>query len=259
MSEEPEGDISSVNARPSRTDGHNVEPDVPALTGSLVDFRPSTLLHFLGLTSKTGSLRVATNDRTVVLWLHNGRFTAAGADGRGDLVEAVVTALRTPTGRFGFEEGAGPPADAATVAWGGRAVVDVLEEAADAIAEWEDYAEVMPSTAMVVALLHAGTDGPLSADAWSVVVAVAAGRDTPASVATHLAWPALRACRAVKELVDAGRAELRQPAGRSATSRRSMTGPAAAVLTSTERPLWPGGGADSGDWRTPWYDSTEPA
>lgn len=237
-----------------------MEPDAPALTGSLVDFRPSTLLHFLGLTAKTGALRVATGDRTVVLWLHNGRFTAAGADGRDDLIEAVVTALRTPMGRFGFEEGAGPPADAPTVAWRGRAVVDVLEEAADAVAEWEDYAEIMPSTAMVVGLLHVDRGGPLRADAWSVVVAVAAGHDTPASVAAELGWPALRACRAIKELVDAGRAELRGPAGRRATSRRSMAGPAAAVLTSTERPLWPGGGSDSGDWRTPWYDTTsEPA
>lgn len=236
-----------------------MEHDAPALTGSLVDFRPSTLLHFLGLTAKTGALRVATDDRTVVLWLHNGRFTAAGADGRVDLVEAVVTALRTPTGRFGFEEGAGPPPDAVAVAWEGRAVVDVLEEAADAIAEWEDYAEIMPSTAMVIALQRCDAEGPLSADAWSVVVAVTAGRDTPASAAAHLGWPGLRVCRAVKELVDAGRAELRQPAGRPTTSRRSMAGPAAAVLTSTERPLWPGGGADSGDWRTPWHDTTEPA
>lgn len=236
-----------------------MEPDTPALSGSLVDFRPSTLLHFLGLTAKTGALRVATAERTVVLWLHNGRFAAAGADGRGDLIEAVVAALRTPNGRFGFDEGAHLATEAAATTSGGRAVVDVLEEAADGVAEWEDYAEAIPSTAMVVTL-RAGRGGvSLSADAWAVVVATAAGHVTPAAAADHLGWTPLRTCRAVKELVDSGSAELREPAGRPASSGRGLAGPAAAVLTSTERPLWPGAGTDSGDWRTPWYDSSQSA
>lgn len=235
-----------------------MDRDAPALSGSLVDFRPSTLLHFLGLTAKTGALRVATADRTVVLWLHNGRFVGAGADGGGDLVEAVVAALRTPTGRFGFQEGAAPPEPVASAAGGGRGVVDVLEEAAEAVAEWEDYADAIPSTAMVVALRRGDGDGgvTVTADAWSVAVAVARGHVTPAAIAAYLDWPALRAWRAVKELVDAGRADLLEPAAPPAVGPHGVAGPAAAVLTSTERPLWPGGGVDSGDWRAPWYAAT---
>lgn len=240
-----------------------MECDAPALSGSLVDFRPSTLLHFLGLTAKTGALRVATGDRTVVLWLHNGRFVGAGADGGGDLVEAVVAALRTPAGRFGFQEGAALPEPVAAGAGAGRGVVDVLEEAAEAVAEWEDYADTIPSTAMVVTLRRGDGDVSVSTDAWSVAVAVADGHGTPAAVAAHLDWPALRAWRAVKELMDAGRAALLEPAARRPPGPLAMAGPAAAVLTSTERPLWPGGGVDSGDWRAPWYaatiDTTEPA
>ncbi|MBW3667641.1 MAG: DUF4388 domain-containing protein [Actinobacteria bacterium] len=240
-----------------------MDRDAPALSGSLLDFRPSTLLHFLGLTTKTGALRVATDDRTVVLWLQNGRFVGAGAGGDDDVVEAVVAALRTPTGRFGFEEGAVLPEAVATAAGGDRGVVDVLEEAAEAVAEWEDCAEAIPSTAMVVTLRRGDGDLSLTADAWSVAVAVAAGHVTPPAVAAHLDWPPLRAWRAVKELVDAGRAGLLQPAAPPPAGPHGMAGPAAAVLTSTERPLWPGGGVDSGDWRAPWYaattDTTEPA
>jgi hypothetical protein len=96
--------------------------------------------------------------------------------------------------------------------------------------------------AVVIELRRCNDDVQLSADAWNVSTAVAGGEATPQQVAAHLRWQALRTCRAVKELVDSGRAVL------SAPERRAVT------LAGSASPLWPGW--DAG-WRTPWYDPGE--
>lgn len=207
-----------------------------ALTGTLVDFRPRTLLHFLGLTGKSGVLRVDD----IAVAFRNGRVVG------DDAVDAVVRMLRRPQGRFRFEEGA------AAGGGEGRGIEDVLVEATELVIDWEDVGQVVPALSVVVSL----RDGPdaevrLSPDAWTLATAIGAGHATPTQMAAHLGWPSLRVCQAVSELVAGGRAEVAPPP-RGRVS--SLSGRAEAVLSTTERPLWPGHGLAESRWRTPWYD-----
>lgn len=224
-----------------------VQRNESALTGRLVDFRPRTLLHFLGLTSKTGVLRLAHHDRRVALWFERGQVAGAGEDGTADALDAVVDILRIADGRFSFDEGATPPLFAREP----RQVTHLLESAIEAVMDWEECAQVVPSTALVVELQEAPDEARLSADAWAVSVAVAGGHTSPDQLAGHLRWPLLRTCRAVKELVDGGRAEL-SPPPRPRTAA-AFAGEADAVLTTADRSLWPGAGSEGTPWRTAWY------
>ncbi|HVF75933.1 MAG TPA: DUF4388 domain-containing protein [Acidimicrobiales bacterium] len=212
--------------------------DPPALTGTLVDFRPRTLLHFLGLTGKSGVLRVDD----IAVSFRNGRVLG------DDAVDEVVRMLRTPQGRFRFEESATVGGDVF-----GRHIAEVLAEAGEAVMDWEEVAQVVPSMAVVVTLSHGDDDVHLSADAWTLSTAVAAGHTTPAQLMTQLGWPALRVCRAVSELVTGGRAAVAPPVRER---RASLRGRAETILTATtERPLWPGHGQSESRWRTPWHDA----
>lgn len=229
--------------------------NVSMLTGTLVDVRPRTLLHFLGLTGKTGVLRARGHDHDVAVRLERGSVVAPG----DDVVSDVVELLRLGNGEFSFEETAA--VDNAIV---GESVPDVLAEADDVLAEWEEVSQAVPSVGLVVGLqgVGGGEDVTLSSDAWDVVVEVANGHATPDALARRLEWSLLRTCRAVKELAEAGRANLLPPA----QTKRILQGRARAVLAKAEprvwhpadRPLWPGAGADeSARRRTPWYDPGE--
>lgn len=211
--------------------------DPTALTGTLVDFRPRTLLHFLGLTGKSGVLRVDD----VAVSFRNGRVLG------DDVVDAVVRMLRTPQGQFRFEEAATLGGDSP-----GRPIGEVLAEAGEVVMDWEEAAQVVPSMGVVVTLCHGDGEVRLSGDAWALSTAVAAGHATPTALAAHLAWPALRVCRAVRELVVGGRAALAPPVRER---RAGLQGGAEALVTArTEPPLWPGQGESESRWRTPWHD-----
>jgi len=222
------------------------------LTGTLVDVRPRTLLHFLGLTGKTGVLRARGHDHEVAVRLARGTVVAAAGD---DVVGDVVELLRLGNGEFSFEE---------TVAAGdrgGASVADVLAEADEVLAEWEDVSQAVPSVALAVRLRRVDSTErvTLSPDGWSVVVEVANGHATPDELARELEWSLLRTCRAVKELAEQGRAELLPPK----QTKRALRGKARAVLAKAEprvwhaadRPLWPGAGGGVDSYRrTPWDD-----
>jgi hypothetical protein len=224
--------------------------DVSTLSGTLVDLRPRTLLHFLGLTGKSGVLRARGHEHHAVLRFAGGRVVGT------DAVATVVELLRLGNGEFDFEE----TNDAAEE--DGVPVADLLVAADRLVAEWEDVSQAVPSVGLVVRL-HAGGGGDvrMSADAWNVVATIAGGAVTPTALAGHLGWPLLRVCRAVRELVDSGRAELAPPQRR----RQVLQGRARSVLAKAEphawhaadRPLWPGAGGDSGRARTPWDDPGE--
>jgi hypothetical protein len=87
-----------------------------------------------------------------------------------------------------------------------------------------------------------------------VSVAVSAGHASVEAAAKHLKWSAFDTCQAVRELVDAGRAELVPPPKRRRRPSR-LDAPAMAPGTwhPANQPLWPGaGGTDrdrfSGQW-----------
>lgn len=223
-------------------------PEVATLSGTLVDLRPRTLLHFLGLTGKSGDLVAHGHDRRIVLRLDGGRVVGE------DAVDTVVSLLRLGNGVFVFEE-------RAEATGAGRPVADVLAEADRQVAAWEDVSQAVPSVGLVVRLRAGAGGGHLSGEAWDVVATIAGGAVSPAALADHLGWSHLRVCAAVKELVDGGRAELAPPTRR----RRVMASRARAVLAKSEakawhaadRPLWPGAGGDLGRARTPWDDPGE--
>jgi hypothetical protein len=228
--------------------------EVSMLSGTLVDIRPRTLLHFLGLTGKTGVLRARGHDHDVAVRLEHGCVTAGEGQ---DVVSDVVELLRLGNGEFAFEE-------TATADGGGEPLADVLARADEVLAEWEDVSQAVPSVGLVVALRRPkiGADDVLSDDAWAVVVEIAAGRYTPDELARSLGWSLLRTCRAVKELADQDRAELLPPK----QAKRVLRGRGRAVLAKAEprmwhaadRPLWPGAGDDESPFRrSPWDDPGE--
>lgn len=223
------------------------------LSGTLVDVRPRTLLHFLGLTGKTGVVRARGHDHDVAVRLERG-FVIAGPD--GDILGDVVELLRLGNGEFSFEE-------TMATSQAGEPLADVLARADEVLAEWEEVSQAVPSVGLVVQLRcpKIGAGGVLSDDAWAVVVEIAAGKHTPDELARGLGWSLLRTCRAVKELAEAGRAELVPPT----QTRKAMRGRARAVLAKAEprvwhaadRPLWPGAGDESPFRRSPWDDPGE--
>jgi hypothetical protein len=226
--------------------------DADTFAGTLTDLWPRPLLQFVGLTGKTGVLRAQGHERTVVVSFVQGRVV-----GR-DAVAAAVELLRLGNGEFAFDEGA-PYYD--DDGGGGVAVAEVLAAADKLVAEWEELAQAVPSVGVVVRLrAGAGDDVRLSGDAWEVVVTVAGGAVTPTALAEHLAWPLVRACRAVKELVDGGRAELEPPSrprhARHGRARSVVADAPAAAWHAADQPLWPGAGADTRP-RAPWDDPGE--
>ncbi|HEX2039127.1 MAG TPA: DUF4388 domain-containing protein [Acidimicrobiales bacterium] len=216
------------------------------LSGTLVDVRPRTLLQFLSLTGKSGVVRARGHEHVATVRFVGGRVVGA------DAAVAVAELLRLGNGEFEFDETVGEPAD------DGAPVADVLAAADELVAEWEEISQVVPSLGLVVRLRACGEAVHLSGDAWDVVAALAGGAVTPPALADHLGLPLLRVCRAVKELVDGGRADLLPPQ----RSRRVLAGRARAVLAKAEprpwhaadRPLWPGAGSEPARARKPWDD-----
>jgi uncharacterized protein DUF4388 len=221
-----------------------VGTDSPALAGTLVDLRPRTLLHFLGLTGKTGRLHAHQNLHHAAVWLRDGDVVAVDHDP----LDSAVEMLRMANGDFGFDEVRPPGAEDAV----GIPVAILLERATGQLAEWEEAAQAVPSMSLVIELCRCDAEVRLSADAWNVSMVVASGEATPQQVAAHLRWDPLRTCRAVKELVDAGRADLLPPVRAPVARFAESVDVAVAVAgTGSAQPLWPGAGAE---WRTPWYD-----
>lgn len=175
------------------------------------------------------------------VWLRDGEAVSVDHDP----LDSVFEMLRMGNGDFGFDEVAPPVAEDAV----GVSVTMLLDRATLQLAELEEAAQTVPSMSLVIELCHCDDEVRLSADAWNVSMAVAAGETTPQRVAGHLRWDTLRTCRAVKELVDSGRALLLPP---------TRTLPAEVVLTGAAPPLWPGAGVEAGSpWRTAWYDPGE--
>lgn len=216
------------------------------LEGGLLELRPAPLLEFLAATEKSGLLRVTGHQRTITVWIDRGTAVAAESTTSLDheLLDQLVDILRTPTGTFKFSEGELPQPDDAH-----EPDPDLLPRAVARLREWEDLADAVPSLSLVVKLLndHAGEEVMLSSAAWSVSVAVSSGHTTVEGVARHLRWGTFKTCKAVRELVDAGRASLVAPPKRRRGGRPGASGTrveAPAVWVPANQPLWPGADTD---------------
>jgi len=217
------------------------------LAGGLDELRPAPLLEFLAATAKTGVLRVEGRHSKVSVWLVDGATVAAETTGPDtDLLDQLVELLRTPAGTFEFVEGESPRPDRVVAPQ-----ADLLPRAVDRLHEWTALADAVPSLTLVVKLLNAdGEDVQLSSPAWSLSVAVSSGHASVAAAAKHLRWSAFKTCKAVRELVDAGRATLVPPPKRrrGAAARHGdpvVTGQGA--WHPANQPLWPGSGSSDRD------------
>jgi hypothetical protein len=207
-----------------------------ALLGTLAEFHVDDILLLLAGTKKTGVLAVEGNRRAGRIWMDAGHLVGAELAEQHDAASVVFELLRLSEGKFAFEAGAmpanlGAPQDVQTV----------LAQARTKLAEWREIERVVPSMASVVMLdAAAGERGPLtiSAEQWRTVAAVGPG-GTVAEVARRLGLPEFDACKAVKNLVDAGLASVTpvadgQPAPAGEVSASSPVGGSDLVRQLTE-------------------------
>jgi hypothetical protein len=126
---------------------------------------------------------------------------------------------------------------------------NLLTSAVERLHEWEALADAVPSLSLVVKLLNADSeDVTLSSAAWSLSVAVSSGHPSIEGAARHLKWSSYKTCKAVRELVDAGRATLvAPPRRRRRGSRIEAPAQSPGSWHAANRPLWPGTGGNDRD------------
>jgi len=172
-----------------------------ALLGTLAEFHVDDILLLLAGTKKTGVLAVEGNRRAGRIWMDAGHLVGAELADQQDAATVVFELLRLTEGKFAYEAGAMPATLGAP-----QDVQTVLAQARTKLAEWREIERVVPSMASIVVLdAAAGDQGPLtiSAEQWRTVAAVGPG-GTVAEVAGRLGLPEFDACKAVKDVVDAG-------------------------------------------------------
>lgn len=171
-----------------------------ALQGSLDDFALPDVLALLASTKKTGELHVSGERGGGRLWLRAGEVVWAEAGEATDTADCVFELLRATGGQFRFTSDVTPPDETSP-----QPVEPLLAEATARLAEWAGIEQVVPSLAAVVRLEPEppAPEVVVSAEQWRALVAVAEG-GTVAAVARALGTGEFGACRAVKELVDAG-------------------------------------------------------
>lgn len=171
-----------------------------ALQGSLDDFALPDVLALLASTKKTGELHVSGERGGGRLWLRAGEVVWAEAGEATDAADCVFELLRVAGGQFRFTSDVVPPDSEAP-----QPVEPLLAEATARLAEWADIERVVPSLGAAVRLEPEPPtpEVVVSAEQWRALVAVAEG-GTVAAVARALGTGEFGACRAVKELVDAG-------------------------------------------------------
>lgn len=171
------------------------------LQGSLDDFALPEVLSLLASTRKSGELQVSGDRGTEgKVWLDGGRIVSSEVGLSTDVVDTLFELLRMPTGSFLFS------ADVVAPSVGeARDIAPLIAEAQSRLEEWRTIEAVVPSLASRVALTDElpGEDAIVNASQWRVLVAVARG-GTVDAVATSLELGEFGACKAVKNLVDAG-------------------------------------------------------
>lgn len=175
-----------------------------SLQGTLETIPLSDVLSLLAATKKSGELRVSGNKGEGRLWIDGGKVVGADVPRAATPLDAVFELLRLPSGTFAFEGGRAAPSPGEP-----RAVDALLAEATGRLDVWRSIEAVVPSTRCLVGLTpELGSDTvTVSRDQWRQLVSVAAGGDVLALM-ERLGVGEFEACRTVKELVDAGLAQV---------------------------------------------------
>lgn len=187
-------------------------------TFDVLDF--DEVLSLLSKRSATGRLQLRTGTMHGVVWLADGRATAAeiGTSSGGEtrtkwrsqLEDICFDALRSTRGSFEFH-----PEDEVSVPAGPRVRLEtLLANARRRLEIWREVESVIHSFEAVPRLAEALTDDAVtvSQDRWKVLVAVD-GRRNVAALAKRLDIELLAFCQLLKPLVESGAIILDQPEG----------------------------------------------
>jgi hypothetical protein len=181
-----------------------------ALQGTLDTFALADVLRLLATTAKTGRLRVEGDRGQGSVWLRDGTVMAAAADRTGDdaaAEEVIFELLRFGSGSFRFEIDELSP--------NGEQPEDVeilLRNAGALLSEWNELEAIVPSVDHRVQLVPTLSGGDVTIDArrWPSVVAAASGGSVK-DLAGMLGLSELGVSRTVRDLVDLGIAEVKEP------------------------------------------------
>jgi hypothetical protein len=201
-----------------------------ALQGTLDTFALPDVLRLLAATKKSGRLRLTSGRGTGSTWVVTGEVVAVEANHAPhatESVDALFELLRFEEGAFTFDAGAQhadprPPVD----------IEVLLTQAEDLLTEWRSIEAVVPSMDAWVTLARqlAEDQVMVDQDRWATLVAVGSGA-TVRRIADELCLPELPVSRAVRDLVEAGLADIAPsaPAGAGAdavSAVRRESGPA---------------------------------
>ena len=187
-------------------------------TFDVLDF--DEVLTLLSRRSATGRLQLRTGSMHGVIWLAEGRATAAeiGTSSGGEtrtkwrsqLEDICFDALRSPRGSFEFH-----PEDEVSVPAGPRVKLEtLLANARRRLEIWHEVESVIHSFEAVPRLAESLNDESLtlSQDRWKVLVAVD-GRRNVAALAKRLDIELLEFCQLLKPLIESGAVILDHPEG----------------------------------------------
>jgi hypothetical protein len=187
-------------------------------TFDVLDF--GEVLGLLSRQAVTGRLQLRTVSMHGVIWLAEGRATAAeigssaGSETRGkwrnQIEDICFDALRSPRGSFEFH-----PEDESHVPSGPRVRLEtVLASGRRRLEMWQDVESVIHSFEAVPRMADSLSEEAvtLSQECWRVLVAVD-GRRNVAALAKRLDIELLEFCQLLKPLVQSGAVVLDQPEG----------------------------------------------
>jgi hypothetical protein len=187
-------------------------------TFDVLDF--GEVLSLLSRQSATGRLQVRTVSMHGVIWLADGRATAAEVSSstggetrhkwRNQIEDICFDALRSPRGSFEFH-----PEDEAVVPPGPRVRLDtVLANGRRRLEMWQEVESVIHSfeavPRMADSLLNESVT--VSPEGWKVLAAID-GRRNVAALARRLDIELLELCQLLKPLIESGAVVLDQPDG----------------------------------------------
>jgi hypothetical protein len=178
-----------------------------ALQGDLDSFALPDVLRLLATTAKGGRLAVGSRSGSGEVWLRDGDLvggTVTTSPHASAPAEVVFELMRFADGSFVFDDGEEP------VETGERtSAEDAIDAAETLVAEWTLVEAVVPSLDLWVTLAaELGVfEVVMTAERWRVLAAVATGA-TVRSLGDRFSVTDLSASQMVRDLVEAGLAEL---------------------------------------------------
>lgn len=217
-----------------------------ALQGTLDTFSLADVLRLLTSTGKSGRLSVTGSRASGSICVDAGAVVASEADGvrpEDGPVAVMFELVRCRDGAFRFDPDAILPAD------GERHELEpLLDEAETLLHEWADIEAIVPSLDASVRLAPALPTDQVVIDAtlWRTIAAIGGGLSVR-RLADALETGDVAACRAVKELVEAGVVVVGPAEDLPAWTARDDLDRMVDEVVPDDLPAWVGGGGGLDD------------